>query len=172
MQLAVLDRIAGTQAAAADLGSQLRRLRALDAQLASIDALGDVDTRDALQLLVDEVHAMSCPVLGSAHALAPGRMPTMAHDLLLVDCCPSMVVHWCSILVVTSGFAPGVLSCPRCGRSGWRRGRSGGCGRSCGRWSPAGRPSSAAAWSAVLMPTHRSTCHSAPHTCPCHGQLD
>jgi hypothetical protein len=58
MQLALLDRIAGTQAAAAEFGGQLRRLRELGAQLAAIEALGDEDKRDALQSLVDEVCCM------------------------------------------------------------------------------------------------------------------
>lgn len=56
-QLALLDRIAGTQAAAAEFGGRLRRLRELDAQLAAIDALGNEDERDALQNLVDEVRS-------------------------------------------------------------------------------------------------------------------
>lgn len=59
MQVALLDRIAGTQAAAAEFGGRLRRLRELDAQLAAIDALGDEHERDALQALVDEVNSAS-----------------------------------------------------------------------------------------------------------------
>lgn len=55
VQLALLDRIAGTQAAAAEFGTRLRRLRELEAQLAAIDELGDEEERDALQALVDEV---------------------------------------------------------------------------------------------------------------------
>lgn len=55
MQLALLDRIAGTAVEAAAFGGQLRRLRELEGQLAAIDALGDEDQRDAMQALVDEV---------------------------------------------------------------------------------------------------------------------
>ena len=59
-QLALLDRIAGTAAAAAAFGGQLRQLWELEAQLAAIDALGDEDERDALQALVDEVCGFPC----------------------------------------------------------------------------------------------------------------
>ena len=85
MQLAVLDRIAGTQAAAADLGSQLRRLRALDAQLAAIDALGDEDTRATLQRLVDEV--------GLGFRVHVQRMPACSRSSQ-ASCQPQLVVCW------------------------------------------------------------------------------
>ena len=83
MQLGVLDRIGGTQTAAANFGSQLRRLRALDAQLAAIDALGDEDTRSTLQRLVDEVRATS--IAERCAVEWPGRVPSFVHDL--ASCC-------------------------------------------------------------------------------------
>lgn len=108
MQLAVLDRIAGTQAAAADLGSQLRRLRALDAQLAAIDALGDEDTRSTLQRLVDEVGCTS----NSWWCCRPGHMLRIARGLLAENAAQYSRVNgatppWCRLRVCSLCCAPG-----------------------------------------------------------------
>lgn len=54
-QVALLDRIAGSAAAAARFGSRLRRLRALEAEAAQLAALGGAKQRAALQAMVDQV---------------------------------------------------------------------------------------------------------------------
>eukprot|EP00208_Stichococcus_sp_RCC1054_P006404 CAMPEP_0206146770 /NCGR_PEP_ID=MMETSP1473-20131121/31382_1 /ASSEMBLY_ACC=CAM_ASM_001109 /TAXON_ID=1461547 /ORGANISM="Stichococcus sp, Strain RCC1054" /LENGTH=304 /DNA_ID=CAMNT_0053543455 /DNA_START=162 /DNA_END=1073 /DNA_ORIENTATION=+ len=52
-QTALLDRIAGTTAAAAAFGQKLQRRRDLRSQLAAINELGDENRREELQALVD-----------------------------------------------------------------------------------------------------------------------
>lgn len=54
-QLALLDRLAGTDAAVAQYTEKLEQLRAAHAQLAAIDALGNEEQRERLQALVDQV---------------------------------------------------------------------------------------------------------------------
>ena len=54
-QLALLDRVAGTQAAAAKFGNQLQQAREVEEQLADIATLGDEEERDELQQMIEEV---------------------------------------------------------------------------------------------------------------------
>ena len=54
-QLALLDRLAGTDAAVAHYAEKLEQLRGAHAQLAAIDALGSEEQRQRLQDLVDQV---------------------------------------------------------------------------------------------------------------------
>ncbi|CAL5219355.1 g1171 [Coccomyxa viridis] len=54
-QLALLDRLAGTDAAVSQYSAKLEQLRVAHAQLAAIDALGDFQQRARLQALVDQV---------------------------------------------------------------------------------------------------------------------
>ena len=54
-QLALLDRLAGTEAAVAQYADKLEQLRGAHAQLAAIDALGSEEQRQRLQDLVDQV---------------------------------------------------------------------------------------------------------------------
>jgi hypothetical protein len=60
MQLALLDRIAGTAGAAERFGARLEALRRAHAQLAAIDALGSAAQRQQLQALADQ--ARRCPI--------------------------------------------------------------------------------------------------------------
>ena len=59
-QLALLDRVAGTQAAAAKFGNQLQQVREVEEQLADIATLGDEEERDELQQMIEEVCHTSC----------------------------------------------------------------------------------------------------------------
>ena len=59
-QVALLDQIAGTTAEASRFAAGLANLRAAEAQLTALDALGDEDARDELQALVDEVLLELC----------------------------------------------------------------------------------------------------------------
>ena len=54
-QLALLDRLAGTDAAVAQYTEKLEQLRAAHAQLAAIDALGSEEQRERLQALANQV---------------------------------------------------------------------------------------------------------------------
>ena len=54
-QLALLDRLAGTEAALGQYVDKLEQLRAAHSQLAAIDALGSEEQRERLQALVDQV---------------------------------------------------------------------------------------------------------------------
>lgn len=54
-QLALLDRLAGADAAVAQYAEKLDQLRAAHAQLAAIDKLGNEKQREKLQALVDQV---------------------------------------------------------------------------------------------------------------------
>lgn len=62
-QTALLDRIAGTTAAAAAFGQKLQRRRDLRSQLAAINELGDENRREELQALVDNVSPRSTSLL-------------------------------------------------------------------------------------------------------------
>jgi len=57
-QLALLDRLAGTDAAVAQYTEKLELLRAAHAQLAAIDALGNEKQRERLQALLDQVRSL------------------------------------------------------------------------------------------------------------------
>ena len=54
-QLALLDRVAGTQAAAAKFGAQLQQLQQVQRQLTDIAAVGDEEEREELQQIILEV---------------------------------------------------------------------------------------------------------------------
>ena len=54
-QLALLDRVAGTQAAAAKFGTQLQQLQQVQQQLTDIAAVGDEEEREELQQIILEV---------------------------------------------------------------------------------------------------------------------
>ena len=55
VQLSLLDRIAGTTAAADEFGQQLRRLQQLHADLNALAGMGDETERQEMQQLVDAV---------------------------------------------------------------------------------------------------------------------
>ena len=59
-QLALLDRLAGTDAAVAQYTEKLEQLRTAHAQLAAIDALGSQEQRERLQALVDQARPTLC----------------------------------------------------------------------------------------------------------------
>lgn len=66
-QIDLLDRLAGTTAAASAFARDLACLQATEAELRALDALGDEAAREDLQQLVDKVKRLHCLAPASAH---------------------------------------------------------------------------------------------------------
>ena len=77
-QLALLDRLAGTDAAVAQYAEKLEQLRGAHAQLAAIDALGSEEQRQRLQDLVNQVITPEAPAAALNFAGPPKQSEYLA----------------------------------------------------------------------------------------------
>ena len=173
MQLRLLDRLAGTSAAADAFAGLLAEWQAAAAQLRELDALGDQEQRAAMQQLVDEVRPSgwlwlaagglaTCGRRCSGRASARGTQAARVHG----SACSNLREELRRLLL------------PRLGRMcrprAWSAARSGACAGPCASWTAGARRRSAAAWwpwasgaapAAAVMEVY------GPHSCCCRGAL-